>query len=111
MSGTIAVTGATGFIGRYLVRALMGPRQAGGGGGCATPSKLQVDGVEGAVRPISPTSTALARAFTGCDAVISNAGVVSIGGKSREALRHDQRRGHPQTCSTPCIGRGCGAPS
>ena len=83
---TVAVTGATGFIGRYLVRALQG-RGAHVVGVVRRPDKLEgmFDDVEARKADLADTD-ALTRAFEGCDAVISNAGVVSIGVRGRDEL-------------------------
>lgn len=78
-SKTIAVTGATGFIGRYLVRELL----AQGAQVVAvvrSPGKvpeLKRDGIELRIADLADRA-ALARAFVGCDAVIANAGQVSL---------------------------------
>lgn len=81
----IAVTGATGFIGRYLVRALV-ERGARAIAVVRSPEKA-ADMVDVEVRKADLTDVdSLAAAFEGCDAIVSNAGVVSIGGQSREAL-------------------------
>jgi dihydroflavonol-4-reductase len=84
---SIAVTGATGFIGRYLVRELLG-RGARVIGVVRNPDKvpaLAAAGVELRRADLCDTN-ALARAFAGVDAVIANAGVVSIGTASKAAL-------------------------
>ena len=82
----VAVTGATGFIGRYIVRALEG-RGARVVAVVRNPSKMVAAGEQIEVRRADLQDVdALTRAFEGCDAVMSNAGVVSIGGQSREAL-------------------------
>ncbi len=87
-TSTVAVTGATGFIGRYLVRALE-RRGARVVGVVRSPEKMGAASeyvrVEARRADLADVD-ALARAFAGCDAVISNAGVVSIGAQSRAAL-------------------------
>jgi nucleoside-diphosphate-sugar epimerase len=78
------VTGASGFIGRYIVRAL-DERGARVVGVVRSPEKLAGEPAEPRRADLADVE-ALARAFEGCDAVVSNAGVVSIGQKSRDAL-------------------------
>ncbi len=88
----VAVTGATGFIGRYLVRALQ-ERGAHVVAVARNPAKLAGLGdVEPREAELDDLD-ALTRAFRGCDAVISNAGVVSIGVQSREALMRANAEG------------------
>ena len=76
---TIAVTGATGFLGRYFVRGL----HASGANVVAVvrnPDKvpeLKRHGIELRIADLADR-TALSRAFAGCDAVIANAGQVSL---------------------------------
>ncbi len=76
---TIAVTGSTGFLGRYLVREL----HAQGANVIAVvrnPDKvpeLNRDGIELRKADLADR-VAMAKAFTGCDAVIANAGQVSL---------------------------------
>jgi dihydroflavonol-4-reductase len=76
---TIAVTGASGFLGRYFVREL----HAQGAKVVAVvrnPDKvpdLKRDGIELRIADLADR-TALTRAFSGCDAVIANAGQVSL---------------------------------
>jgi len=81
---TVAVTGATGFIGRYLVRELLA-RGAQVIGVVRNPDKVpqlrRHDGIELRQADLGDQAS-LTRAFVGCDAVISNAAVVSIGRKS-----------------------------
>ncbi|MEZ4445654.1 MAG: NAD(P)-dependent oxidoreductase [Polyangiaceae bacterium] len=83
----VAVTGATGFIGRYLVDALVGH-------GLSVvavvrdlerAAPLARDGVRLAKADLSDRA-ALTEAFTGVAAVVSNAAVVSIGNHRREVL-------------------------
>lgn len=76
---TIAVTGATGFIGRYLVRELH-EQGANVVAVVRSPGKvpeLKRDGIELRAADLADRA-ALARAFAGCDAVIANAGQVSL---------------------------------
>ncbi len=96
-SSTVAVTGATGFIGGYLVRALLGRgarvvaavRSPHKMNGLASdnPSQLEVRKADLGDR------AALTRAFEGCDAVLSNAGLVSIGTHSRDELMRANAEG------------------
>lgn len=83
---TIAVTGATGFIGRYIVRVLLA-RGARVVGVVRNPDKvpsMRSDGVD--LRRADLTDRdALRAAFAGVDAVIANAGLISAV-KSRRAL-------------------------
>ncbi len=77
--GTVAVTGATGFLGRYLVRALL-ERGARVVGVVRTPERgrdLAAWGVE-LRRADLAAPRDLARAFAGVDAVISNAALLSL---------------------------------
>lgn len=80
----VAVTGASGFIGRALIAAC----EARGAHPVAvvrSPEKVRDLGVE-ARRADLADPAALEVALDGCDAVIANAGLVSIGAQSREAL-------------------------
>ena len=76
---TIAVTGASGFVGRYLVKELL----AAGRQVVAVvrnPNKvpeLKRAGIELRVADLADTE-AMSKAFAGCDAVIANAGQVSF---------------------------------
>lgn len=90
----IAVTGATGFVGRALVRSLQGrgahvialvrePRRA---------RDLARAGVELRVADLRDAD-ALARALDGADAVYANAGLVSIGQHPLDALMDVNVRG------------------
>lgn len=77
---SVAVTGATGFIGRYLVTALAA-RGAHTVGVVRNPDRgadLRRKGIELRRADLADAS-ALARAFQGCDAVVCNAAIVSIG--------------------------------
>lgn len=83
---TVAVTGASGMVGRYLVQTLAG-RGARVVAVVRNPAKMQATGLPCEVRAADLTDVdALTDAFAGCDAVFSNAGLVSIGRQSREAL-------------------------
>ncbi|MGE0787689.1 MAG: NAD-dependent epimerase/dehydratase family protein [Sandaracinaceae bacterium] len=82
---TVAVTGASGMVGRYLVRALV-DRGARAVAVVRDPSKLTASESIDVRRADLSDVDALSAAFDGCDAIFSNAGVVSIGGHSREAL-------------------------
>jgi nucleoside-diphosphate-sugar epimerase len=77
---TIAVTGATGFLGRYIVRSLLG-RGARVVGVVRNPDKgrdLAAAGVELRSADLGRRQD-LARAFAGVDAVVANAAVVALG--------------------------------
>lgn len=83
----VAVTGATGFIGRYIVRSLLG-HGAHVVAVVRNPDKVpsfREMGVE-LRRADLADREALAAGFAGADAVISNAGVISLAGSSRAAL-------------------------
>ncbi|HTF34694.1 MAG TPA: NAD(P)-dependent oxidoreductase [Myxococcota bacterium] len=76
---TVAVTGATGFLGRYLVRALI-ERGARVVGVVRTPERgrdLAAQGVELRRADLAEREN-LASAFAGVDAVISNAALLSL---------------------------------
>jgi len=84
---SVAVTGATGFIGRYIVRAL----QAEGAnvvGVVRNPDKLPWLKTLGVTlkRADLADRDALCEAFRGADAIISNAGLISLGNYSKEAV-------------------------
>lgn len=82
----VAITGASGMVGRYLVRAVL-DRGARAVAVVRDPAKMEATGLDAEVRRADLAEVdALAEAFEGCDAVFSNAGVVSIGEHSREAL-------------------------
>ncbi len=86
-SSTVALTGATGFIGRYIAHALL-ERGAKVIGAVRSPDKvpsLREAGVEMRRCDLADVDS-LTAAFEGCDAVMANAGVVSLGAKSRAAL-------------------------
>lgn len=83
---TVAVTGATGFIGRYLVRALA-DRGARVVAVVRNPHKVPTLAERAEIRVADLTDrAALASALRGCDAVMANAGVVGLGGVPRDAL-------------------------
>jgi nucleoside-diphosphate-sugar epimerase len=77
--GTVAVTGATGFLGRYLVRGLLerGARVVGVVRAPERGRDLAAWGVE-LRRADLAAPRDLARAFAGVDAVISNAALLSL---------------------------------
>jgi nucleoside-diphosphate-sugar epimerase len=84
----VALTGASGFLGRYLLRTLV---QRGWHVVAAVrnPSKLEAQYDDAAVtirRADLGDPESLARAFAGCDAVISNAALIALGSKSRRQL-------------------------
>lgn len=82
----IAVTGATGFLGRYLVRTLSA-RGAVPVAVVRNPSKVPtLATVAELAKADLADRDALRRAFAGCDAVCANAGVVGLGGTSRQTL-------------------------
>ena len=76
---TIAVTGASGFLGRYLVRELraQGAQVVAVVRNPAKVPDLQRDGIELRVADLADCN-AMAQAFRGCDAVVANAGQVSL---------------------------------
>jgi nucleoside-diphosphate-sugar epimerase len=76
---TIAVTGATGFLGRYLVRELytQGAKVVAVVRNPEKVPELNREGIELRKADLADRA-ALTRAFHGCDAVIANAGQVSI---------------------------------
>ncbi len=84
---TVAVTGATGFIGRYIMRALL-DRGAHAVAVVRTPSKAKEFADRGAeIRKADLADIdALTRGFEGADAVISNAATVHLAGTSRDEL-------------------------
>jgi dihydroflavonol-4-reductase len=76
---TVAVTGATGFLGAYLCRALIAAG-ANVRGVVRNPDKarfLEQEGVQFARAELGDRS-ALSAAFRGCDAVVSNAALYSV---------------------------------
>ena len=88
----VAVTGATGLIGRYLERELVArgaralavvrnPQRAP----AAWREKALAHGIDLREADLADTER-LARAFEGADAVLANAGLISIGNESRDAL-------------------------
>jgi nucleoside-diphosphate-sugar epimerase len=83
----VAVTGASGFVGRYLVRALL-ERGAHVIAVVRSPSKvpqLHREGITVRAADLSDRD-ALARAFEGACALLSNAAVVGLGGVSADEL-------------------------
>lgn len=84
---TVAVTGATGFIGRNIVRCLQ-ERGAHVVGVVRSPHKvpsLAASGVELRRADLGDVDS-LAAGFAGCDAVISNAGLIGLGDRSAAEL-------------------------
>lgn len=81
MSSTVAVTGATGFLGRYIVASVL---ERGGRVVAAVRNREKAERVLPAAAEVRPADLSrrdeLAEAFAGVDAVIANAGVVSLGG-------------------------------
>lgn len=82
---TVAVTGATGFLGRYIVDALLA-RQAKVVGVVRNPDRvpeLKAKGVE--LRPADLADPqALAEGFRGADAIVSNAALFAIANRNWE---------------------------
>jgi nucleoside-diphosphate-sugar epimerase len=76
---TIAVTGATGFLGRYVVAALLarGARVVGVVRNPARVPELGARGVDLRQADLAERER-LARGFTGADAVVSNAALLSL---------------------------------
>jgi nucleoside-diphosphate-sugar epimerase len=105
---TIAVTGATGFLGRYFVREL----HAQGANVVAVvrnPTKvpeLKRDGIELRIADLADR-VALSQAFAHCDAVIANAGQVSMNPDYDELLRQnlDGTRNTLHACSDANVQR------
>lgn len=90
----IVVTGATGFLGRYIVDTLLG-RGVHVIGAVRNPGKaknLKQKGVELRTADLADLS-ALTRAFHGVDAVVSNAALVSLGTASREDFQRTNTEG------------------
>lgn len=83
----IAVTGATGFIGRYLCWELAkaGAQVVAVARRPEKAADLEAEGMLVAQADIKDVA-ALERAFRGADFVVANAGLVSIGNESREDL-------------------------
>jgi nucleoside-diphosphate-sugar epimerase len=84
---TVAVTGATGFVGRYLVRVLL-ERGAHVVAVVRNPDKvpsLRRDGIELRKADLED-SDALTRAFRGADAVFANAAIVSLNGLDKAGM-------------------------
>jgi len=84
---TVAVTGASGCIGRHLVRSLLG-RGAHVVAVVRNPDKvpqLRADGIEIRKADLKDRES-LTAAFRGVDAVFSNAGLIGIGGQSKQDL-------------------------
>jgi nucleoside-diphosphate-sugar epimerase len=90
---TVAVTGATGFIGRYLVRALR-TRGARVVGIVRNPDKVPELGRAIELRRADTGDLqALTAALRSVDALMANAGVVSIGAVSKRRLLAANREG------------------
>src|SRR5258705_2473496 len=80
---TIAVTGATGFLGRYIVDSLLarGARVAGVVRNPDRVPELAAKGVELRKADLAEPDR-LAAGFAGADAVVSNAALFSLGNQS-----------------------------
>ncbi|MEO2167296.1 MAG: NAD(P)-dependent oxidoreductase [bacterium] len=92
----IAITGATGFLGRYVVRAVL-DRDAIPVGVVRNPDRvpeLAAAGIELRRADLADPS-ALARGFAGCDAILSVAAMVSVG--SMYTLRRKRRAAYIRT--------------
>jgi nucleoside-diphosphate-sugar epimerase len=105
---TIAVTGASGFLGRYIVKVL---HEAGAQvvAVVRNPEKvpeLKRDGIELRLADLSDTA-AMANAFRGCDAVIANAGQVSLNPDYDVLIRQnmDGTRNSLQACADAGVAR------
>lgn len=87
---TIAVTGASGFLGRYFVRELhaQGAQVIAVVRNTTKVPELQRDGIVLRSADLADRA-ALARAFAGCDAVIANAGQVSLNPDYDELIRQN----------------------
>ena len=87
---TVAVTGATGYLGRYIVRELLaqGTRVVAAVRSPDKVPELKRDGIELRKADLADR-TSLTRAFTGCDAVIANAGQVSLNPDYDELIRQN----------------------
>jgi nucleoside-diphosphate-sugar epimerase len=86
MNGTtVAVTGATGFLGRYIVEALLA-RGIKVVGAVRNPERVPALAARGVAmrRADLADRAALAAAFIGADAVVSNAALFSLGNRSWE---------------------------
>jgi dihydroflavonol-4-reductase len=105
---TIAVTGATGFLGRYFVRELH-EQGANVVAVVRNPGKvpeMKRDGIELRIADLAD-STALSCAFAGCDAVIANAGQVSLNPDYDELIRQnlDGTRNTLRACANADVPR------
>lgn len=105
---TIAVTGATGFLGRYFVRELheQGAKVVAVVRSPGKVPELKRDGIELRVADLAD-SAALSRAFAGCDAVIANAGQVSLNPDYDELIRQnlDGTRNTLHACADANVSR------
>lgn len=105
---TVAITGATGFLGRYFVRELLA-QGAQVVAAVRNPDKvgeLKRDGIELRKADLADRG-ALARAFTGCDAIIANAGQVSLNPDYDELIRQNLEgtRNTMQACADAGVQR------
>lgn len=105
---TIAVTGATGYLGRYIVRELhaAGARIVAAVRNPARVGELQRDGIELRQADLADTR-ALTEAFRGCDAVIANAGQVSLNPDYEVLIRQnlDGTRNTLHACANAGVAR------
>lgn len=104
---TIAVTGATGFVGRYLVRALL-DRGARVIGVVRHPDRVPALARAGVDmrRADLANRDALRLAFAGADAVIANAGLVSLGARRAELIATNTNGTHNVMLAAAAAGIG-----
>lgn len=104
----VAVTGATGYLGRYIAKELhdQGARVVAVVRNPGKVPELARAGIELRTADLADRA-ALARAFAGCDAVVANAGQVSLG-NDFEALIRQNNEGTANTleaCAQAGVGR------
>jgi nucleoside-diphosphate-sugar epimerase len=90
----VAVTGATGFIGRYLVRAVLarGDQAIAVVRSAEKAKQLAAWGATIRVADLAD-APALTRAFEGCEAVLANAGMISLGQYGKQQLLEVNAKG------------------
>jgi nucleoside-diphosphate-sugar epimerase len=100
-SQKIAVTGASGFVGRYLVKELLdaGKQVVAVVRNPNKVPELKRAGIELRVADLSDTARDDAKHFSGCDAVIANAGQVSFNRDYGALIRQNSRRYKKHTAS------------